>query len=96
MPAGDERDPALKTALPDFDVARRDGEDPAILDEEGLRGVRADRNLTGDGDARPVEDALANFDAARVFVINSVSPAQVDQPGFEMPGLFRQCPGAGR
>ena len=42
------------------------------VDEEGLRGVGADRNLARDRDDRPVENAAADLHAVRVFGIKAV------------------------
>jgi hypothetical protein len=50
-------DEPLEAGLADFDVARGGGDHPAIVDQEGLGGIGADRHLARDVDPRTVEHA---------------------------------------
>ena len=47
MAACGERDETLEPRLVDLDIARRGGEHPAAVDQEGLGGVGPDRHLAG-------------------------------------------------
>src|SRR4051812_29177718 len=91
---GGKCDEALKTRLVDLDVAGRGGEDLAAINQKGLRSIGSDRHLAGDGDGRPVEHAVRDFDAARALRIESLPPTQVEQAGLEPLLLVRECTAA--
>src|SRR5690349_20920059 len=96
MAARSKGDKALEPRLVDLDVAGCCGDDLAAVDQEGLCGVRPDRNLARNGDSRSVQHAVIDFDAARVFRIEAVPAAEVEETGLKAALLLGERPAARR
>ena len=77
MPSRGALNPALEAGFADLDLARRGGDDLAVVDQKGLGSVGPDRNLAGNGDSRPVKHAIRDFDAMRMLGIETLPLAEV-------------------
>ena len=73
-----DSDKALETGLVDLDVAHRDGQHAAILDQEGLGGIFADGNARGHVDAGAVEDIVGDLDALGILDIEAAPALEID------------------
>src|SRR5690348_3727 len=96
MAAGGKSDVAFEPGLVDLDVPGRGGNDLAMVDEEGLGGVGADRDLARDRDDGAVEHPAGDFDAVRDFRIETLAVAKIEQPCFETALLLRKRASARR
>src|ERR1044072_1505427 len=86
----------LEAELLDPDFAGRTRDHPTILDQERLRGIIAHRHARRYDDMGPIEHAIGDLDATRVFQVKLRTLLEIDQPRLESPLLVWTGAGAGR